>query len=49
VLYAGQAIGTWIGGEMLSGGLIAWNGEVASVLLVIALSISVGVRRWLRS
>jgi predicted MFS family arabinose efflux permease len=49
VLYAGQALGTTIGGDLLSRGLIAWNGEVACVLLLIALSVSMAVRRWMRS
>jgi predicted MFS family arabinose efflux permease len=49
VLYAGQAIGTLIGGELLSRGLLSWNGEVASVLLVIALGASLAVRKWLRA
>jgi predicted MFS family arabinose efflux permease len=49
VLYAGQATGTLIGGELLSRGMLSWNGEVASALLVIALGASLAVRKWLRA
>ncbi|HTE39471.1 MAG TPA: MFS transporter, partial [Steroidobacteraceae bacterium] len=49
VLYAGQAAGTLIGGELLSRGLLSWNGEVASVLLIIALGVSLSVRRWMQA
>ncbi len=44
VLYAGQALGTTIGGFLLSGGHAAWNGYVGTGLLVIALGVSVSVR-----
>lgn len=43
VLYAGQALGTTIGGFLLSGGHAAWNGYVGTGLLALALGVSVSV------
>lgn len=49
VLYAGQALGTTIGGFMLSHGHVEWNGYVGTFLLIVALSVSLSVKRWLNS
>jgi predicted MFS family arabinose efflux permease len=49
VLYAGQASGTYIGGALLSGNFTQWTGVVACTLLVVALFLSLMVRRWLHS
>jgi MFS transporter, DHA1 family, inner membrane transport protein len=44
VLYAGQALGTTIGGFLLSVGHATWNGYVGAGLLAVALGASVCVR-----
>jgi predicted MFS family arabinose efflux permease len=49
VLYAGQASGAYIGGVLLSGNLTQWSGVVACTLLIVALLMSLMVRRWLNS
>jgi MFS transporter, DHA1 family, inner membrane transport protein len=49
VLYGGQALGTTIGGLLLSGGLASWNGYVGVGLLVLALGASSLVRESARS
>jgi predicted MFS family arabinose efflux permease len=49
VLYAGQALGTAIGGFLLSIGHATWNGYVGAGLLVIALGVSVSAREGARA
>ncbi len=49
VLYLGQASGAYIGGLLLSNQLMQWNGYVAVALLIIAVSVSVVVQRWLQA
>jgi predicted MFS family arabinose efflux permease len=49
VLYAGQAVGANTGGLLLSHQHIAWNGYVGTLLLLIALTVSWSVRRWLHA
>lgn len=49
VLYAGQAAGTYTGGLLLNGEGIHWNGYVGMSLVIVALAVSLAVRRWLRA
>jgi MFS transporter, DHA1 family, inner membrane transport protein len=49
VLYAGQALGTTLGGVLIDSGFMVWNGAVASVLLVVALGVSLAVKRGMQS
>lgn len=49
VLYAGQALGTYTGGLLLNGRDVHWNGYVAMALVMVALTVSLSVRRWLRA
>jgi len=49
VLYAGQAAGTYMGGLLLNAPGTHLNGVVAMSLVIVALSVSLAVRRWLRA
>jgi predicted MFS family arabinose efflux permease len=49
VLYAGQASGAYLGGELLRTSHSQWSGVAAVALLLAALSMSLVVRRWLHS
>jgi DHA1 family inner membrane transport protein len=49
VLYAGQASGAYLGGVLLSNGHLQWSGVAGATLVLIALSVSLAVRRWLHA
>jgi predicted MFS family arabinose efflux permease len=49
VLYAGQASGAYLGGVLLSNGHLQWSGVAGATLVLVALSVSWAVRRWLHA
>jgi MFS transporter, DHA1 family, inner membrane transport protein len=49
VLYAGQAVGTYTGGLLLNGQGVHLNGWVGMSFVIVALTVSLAVRRWFRA